>query len=222
MNRVLTIAVHPDDETLGCGGSLLKHKSNGDAINWLIATTINESMEYSAERILKRKKEIELVSEAYGFEEVFQLNIQSTKVDEIAISQLIQMFSDVIIRVKPSVIYLPYFFDVHSDHRLISEATYSCTKSFRNNFIKKVLMMETLSETEFAPAINGHTFMPNYFVDITDFLIRKLEIMKIYEDEILEHPFPRSIENMKALATFRGAMANFKYGESFMLLKEFA
>ena len=81
-------------------------------------------------------------------------------------------------------------------------------------------MMETLSETEFAPSPKEDSFIPNMFVDITDFIERKIEIMKIYKSEIGACPFPRSERNVRALATFRGATAGCEYGESFMILKE--
>ena len=91
---------------------------------------------------------------------------------------------------------------------------------FRYPFIKKIYMMETLSETEFAPSTKEDSFVPNVFVDISDFMDRKIEIMKLFESEIKEHPFPRSEENIKALAIFRGASCGCRYAESFMLLKE--
>jgi len=80
--------------------------------------------------------------------------------------------------------------------------------------------METLSETEFAPSLKENSFVPNVFVDIRQFLEKKIQIMKVFKSEIKEHPFPRSVENIKALAIFRGATAGLKYAESFMLLKE--
>jgi LmbE family N-acetylglucosaminyl deacetylase len=81
-------------------------------------------------------------------------------------------------------------------------------------------MMETLSETEFAPSTKEDSFIPNVFVDISDFMERKIEIMNIFTTEIATHPFPRSERNIKALATFRGATAGCNYAESFVLLKE--
>ncbi|MDY6845300.1 MAG: PIG-L family deacetylase, partial [Thermodesulfobacteriota bacterium] len=67
---------------------------------------------------------------------------------------------------------------------------------------------------------SNNNFTPNMFVDITDFIDRKIEIMKIYKNELCEHPFPRSGRNIRALATFRGAAAGYEYAESFMILKE--
>lgn len=216
MNKILVIAVHPDDETLGCGGTLLKHKSEGDEIHWMIGTeTTTDSEFYKI-----REKEITEVTKLYQFDSVHSLKLKTMQVDEYTMSELIGKISKVMNEVKPNIIYLPFKGDVHSDHRHIFEAAYSCTKSFRYPFIKKIYMIETLSETEFAPSTKEDSFIPNIFVDITDFMDKKLEIMKIFESEITEHPFPRSIRNLKALATLRGATAGCEYAESFMLLKE--
>ena len=215
-NKVLIIAVHPDDETLGCGGTLLKHKANGDEIHWLICTTIDKEHNYYK----KREKEIEEVSRFYNFNSVHNLRLKTMQVDNYSISELIGKISKVINEVNPNIIYLPFKGDVHSDHRKIFEASYSCTKSFRYPFVKKIYMIETLSETEFAPSTKEDSFIPNVFVDITNFFEKKIEIIKIFESEISEHPFPRSERNLRALATLRGATSGCEYAESFVLLKE--
>ena len=215
-SKVLVVAVHPDDETLGCGGTLLKHKANEDEIHWLICTTIDENNDYYG----KREKEIEKVSKLYNFDSIHNLRLKTMQVDEYSISELISKVSKIINEIKPNIIYLPFKGDVHSDHRKIFEASYSCTKSFRYPFIKKIYMMETLSETEFSPSTKEDSFIPNVFVDISEFFERKIEIMKIFESEIFEHPFPRSEKNLEALSTLRGATCGCNYAESFVLLKE--
>ena len=216
MDKVLIVAVHPDDETLGCGGTLLKHKSNGDEIHWLIGT----ESEVGSTFHITREKEISEVTKLYNFTRVHNLKLKTMQVDEYSMSELIGKISTVINEVKPNIIYLPFKGDVHSDHRKMFEAAYACTKSFRYPFVKKIYMIETLSETEFAPSTKEDSFIPNVFVDITDFMEKKLNIMKVFESEIAEHPFPRSIRNLKALGTLRGATAGCEYAESFVLLKE--
>ena len=81
-------------------------------------------------------------------------------------------------------------------------------------------MVETLSETEFAPSTKEDSFIPNVFVDISNFMDKKLEIMNVFKSEMGEHPFPRSERNLLALGTLRGATAGCEYAESFVLLKE--
>ena len=219
-NKVLAIAVHPDDETLGCGGALLKHKANGDEIHWLIATDIKESEGYDIPAIKQRNKEIKKVENLYGFTSVNKLDLSTTKVDAYSMSVLVSKISSVIDRIKPDTIYLPFKGDVHSDHKYIFDAAYSCTKTFRYPFIKKIYMMETLSETEFAPSTKEDSFVPNVFIDISNNMDKKIEIMKVFESEMGEHPFPRSERNIRALGTLRGATCGCDYAESFMLLKE--
>ena len=216
MNKVLIIAVHPDDETLGCGGTLLKHKANKDEIHWLICTETNQKANFYK----IRKKEIEEVNYIYKFNSITNLKLKTMRIDEYSMSSLISKISKVINKIKPNIIYLPFKNDVHSDHRKIFEASYSCTKSFRYPFIKKIYMIETLSETEFAPSTKEDSFIPNVFVDISSFMNNKIKIMKIFKTEMGIHPFPRSEKNIKALATLRGATAGCKYAESFILLKE--
>lgn len=219
MSKVLVLAVHPDDETIGCGGTLLRHKAEGDEIYWLIATNLSEESGFAKEKIRKREKEIDKIAGIYGFNGIYKLGIPTKKVDTFPKDELISKISKVLNEVKPSIIYLPFINDVHSDHRIISELTFSCTKTFRCPFVKKVLMMETISETEFAPSLKEMVFVPNHFVDISGFLDKKLEFIKVFKSEIDESPFPRNAENIRALALFRGSMAGCRYAESFMIVK---
>ena len=142
------------------------------------------------------------------------------RVGEYSMSDLIGKISKIINEVKPNIIYLPFKGDVHSDHRYIFDATYSCTKTFRYPFIKKIYMVETLSETEFAPSTKENSFIPNIFIDISEYMDKKLEIIRVYESELGFHSFPRSKRTIKALGAFRGASAECEYAEAFMLLKE--
>ena len=215
-NRILVVAVHPDDETLGCGGTLLKHKFNNDKIHWLICTNIKKNHKYYQ----NRQKEISKVSKLYNFDSVHNLQLETTKIDQYSISEIIEKISKVINKVKPNIIYLPFKEDVHTDHKKIFEASYSCTKTFRYPFVKKIYMMETLSETEFAPSIKKDSFVPNTFVDINNYIDKKILIMKVYKNEVSKHPFPRSVKSIKALANFRGSTSGCNFAESFILLKE--
>ncbi|MDO8804532.1 MAG: PIG-L deacetylase family protein [Elusimicrobiota bacterium] len=222
MNKVLVIAVHPDDETLGCGGTLLKHLKTGDETHWLIATCMKKGKGFTAAEVSKRAGEIGKVRGLYGFKGVHQLGISTTTADTLPMSAIVSGLSSVIKKVRPDIVYLPFMCDPHSDHRILFQAACSCIKSFRYPFIRKALMMETLSETEFSPAVQNMAFVPNYFTDITPFFRKKLEIMRIYRSELSSHPFPRSERNIEALATLRGASSNCEYAEAFMLLKEIA
>lgn len=219
MKNVIVISAHPDDETLGVGGTILKHIANGDNVYWLIVTNVFENQGFSKERVESRKLEISKVEKMFGFKETFFLNYPTMTLSSSSLIKMVPDISSIFSEVKPEVIYTLNRSDAHSDHRVIFDAVMACTKSFRYPFIKQILMYECISETEFAPALAEKAFLPNYFVDITDYLDKKNEIMKVFESEIAEHPFPRSLENIKALAHFRGASVGVKYAEAFQLLK---
>ena len=220
MNKVLVLAVHPDDETLGCGGTLLKHKALGEEIYWLIITAMTTDDGFETSQIKRRNKEIRTITAMYDFDGVEQLGFPTRKLDQIPFQHLVEKISGSVQIIRPNIVYLPFKGDVHSDHRIAFEAAYSCMKNFRAPFIKKMLMMETVSETEFAPAVYASAFVPNYFVDISAYIERKIKIILKYSGETGKFPSPRSPENIKALAMFRGATAGCKFAESFMLLKE--
>ncbi len=217
--KVLIVSAHPDDEAIGAGGTLLKHKKNGDELTWLIVTNVFTTHGFSEERVRSRQEEINVVANRFGFTTVVKLGYPTMTLSGESLLTMIPAIAKVFMEAKPEVIYVMNRSDVHSDHRIVFDAVMACTKSFRYPFIKKVLMYECLSETEFAPALAENVFMPNYFVDISEYMDKKLEILKVYESEIAAHPFPRSLENVKALAHFRGATAGVVYAEAFQLLK---
>lgn len=218
MNKVLVIAVHPDDETLGCGGTLLRHKAEGDEIYWLIVTTNDKK--YSAERNAHRDEMVRRASELYGFDGVFEAGFPTTCLDTLDVNSLVEQINNVYNLVKPNIIYMNFINDVHSDHKAAFDAAYTCTRSFRKPYIREIYMIEALSETEFAPAISASSFCPNVYVDITDYIEKKLEIMSIYDTEMMEEPLPRSLSSIKALARVRGSRAGVMYAEAFQLLYE--
>ena len=218
MNRILVVAPHPDDETLGCAGTLLKHKKRGDELHWLIYTDMAASDQYSEAAILQRTAEINQVAARYEFKTLSQLHFAPAQLDHIAKSDLVSQASRVIQNIQPQVIYLPFRNDVHSDHEVVFDSCVAATKQFRLPCIKELLAYETLSETEFSLKPDG-VFKPNVFVDISDYLTAKLDIMSIYESESGDFPFPRSAEAIKALAKYRGVQANLTAAEAFMLLK---
>lgn len=217
--KSIYISAHPDDETLGCGGTILKEKSKGIKIAWLNLTNIFENQGFSKERVDLRNCEIERVRKLYNFDEFYNLNIPTSTINSSNLSELINQISNIFNLYKPDTIYVTNRSDAHSDHRYLFEAVAACTKSFRYPFIKKILMYECISETEFAPQLIENIFIPNYFSNISDFINQKIEIMKVYESELGDVPFPRSIENIKALARFRGSSVGVEFAEAFQIIK---
>jgi LmbE family N-acetylglucosaminyl deacetylase len=127
--------------------------------------------------------------------------------------------SDAFQRFEPVEVLLPNRGDAHSDHRTVFDAAVACTKWFRYPTVRRVLAYETLSETDFGLS-PGDAFQPNYFVDITTHLEAKLAALQLYESEMHEFPFPRSVAALRALAAIRGAASGFVAAEAFQLLRE--
>lgn len=223
MSNIVVIAPHPDDETLGCGGTLLKHKKNGDKIFWIIVTGIGEGYSTLKEDILSREKEIKEINEVsklFNFDKVYKLNFPTTELDTIPIKDIIKEIAHCINDCQGEVIYIPNYSDIHTDHKIVASSSISCTKWFRFPTVKKVLVYETLSETDFAINNSLINFNPNVFIDITDFIDKKIEILNKYKDEVKEMPFPRSSEAIRALSICRGVASGFNNAEAFMLLRE--
>jgi LmbE family N-acetylglucosaminyl deacetylase len=208
--NVLVISVHPDDETLGCGGSLLKMKADGDNICCVYVTNGNKNQE----------KVIGEVNSDYEFKKVINLNFAELDVDDISLNDLIPPIADAINEILPNIVFIPNRSDVHSDHRKVFKALIASTKTFRFPFIKKILMYEVISETDFAPSLPENVFQPNVFIDISDFFEKKMDIFKRFHSEIMDAPFTRSISTLEAHNRYRGSIINTNYAEAFVLLKE--
>ena len=219
MRTVLVIAPHPDDETIGCGGTLLKYKAVGCRVYWLLVTSISEAYGWSVEQVACRRQEIEAVKKLYGFDGLYELNFPTTRLDTIPAAELVGAVNGVIQEVQPDTVYLPNRSDVHSDHRVAFDAAWSSTKVFRCPFVERLLMYETLSETDFAPPIAEAAFVPNVFVDITDFYHGKEKALRVYASEMIEG-FSRSLPGIEKHHAVRGSRIGVSCAEAFMLLFE--
>ena len=219
--RILVIAPHPDDETLGCGGTLLKHKAAGDEIVWCIVTRGFEPL-VSSEFLENREKEIERVGAAYGCEEIIKLDHPTTRIDTLPQEQLIANFRDTIDSARPELVYLNHSGDVHSDHRAIFAAVMSAIKPFNTarHGVKRILSYEVPSSTDAAMTSLGRPFLPTVFSDISPYLEEKLRIFSFYPVEVQPFPQPRALDSLKALARVRGATIGVEYAEAFMLLRQ--
>ena len=220
--KTLIIAPHPDDELLGCGGTLRQRIAEGGTVAWLVMTEITEQAGFSARRVKQRRVEIERVREALKVEphHLYSLGFQTAELDQIPMSVLVKQISEVFIDFKPDEVFLPYPGDAHSDHRVAFDAGSACTKWFRYPSVKRVLVYETPSETDFGIDPRDTGYKPNIYIDISGQVEKKIELMKIYASEMGDFPFPRSEIALRALAQFRGAQAGFEAAEAFMLLRE--
>lgn len=218
MKNIVIVTPHPDDETLGCGGTILKYIEQGHKVFWLIITTAGDFV--SDEWKQKRMQEIKQVAKQYNFEKTFELNLEAATLDQVADSLLVGEISRVFLEIQPNIVYVPYPSDIHSDHKAVFEVTMACTKWFRYPSVEKVLAYETLSETDFTINPDANNFRPNVYVNIEKYLDKKIELMNIYESEVSAFPFPRSEKAIRSLAYVRGAASGYEAAEAFMLLKE--
>jgi LmbE family N-acetylglucosaminyl deacetylase len=217
---ILIVAPHADDETLGCGGVILRNIAAGSEVHWLIITGMKEEYGYTKEQVTTRNKEVACAAGSYKFTQVHEIGYKPAFLDTVAKGDIIGNVSKIVNAVRPEEVYTAYRNDAHSDHEVVFDAVMSATKSFRYPFIKRVLAYEVLSETDFAMKPEDGGFRPNVFVDISKYLEQKLNILEIFESEVGKFPFPRSRIALESLARVRGAQSSFLAAEAFMLLKE--
>ena len=219
--NVLAIAAHPDDETLGCGGTLLKHKSGHDEVFWIVASVSHEP-QWPRTLIEAKAVEVEHVAQAYGIRNVFRLGFPTTQLADVPRADLMDALRDAIAQIRPQVVYLVNEGDIHSDHAAVAGATMAVLRpSAMSTFgVTRVLAYETLSSTDAAPPSAGRLFAPTVFNDISGYVDRKIEIMSMYATEMQEGFAPRGVSAIRSLARLRGATIGVEYAEAFALLRE--
>lgn len=222
MTTTLVIAPHPDDETIGCGGTLSRRCAIGDEVHWLIVTDMTENTGFSADDMARRDTEIARVAEAYGFASTIRLRFPAAGIDGVPERALVEAISKAIRRTGAEEVFVPWGGDVHGDHRRVFSAAEAALKWFRQPIVRRMLAYETLSETEAAFDPARSPFRPTVYSDISETLERKIEVLSIYDGEMEAYPFPRSEEAVRALAVVRGMTAGFHAAEAFVLLREYA
>jgi len=219
--NVLAICAHPDDETLGCGGTLLRHRASGDSIHWAV-TTQAHAPQWPVEVIERKAAEVAAVASAYSMSSLSKLGLQTVRLDTTPLEEVIAGLRKVIEQIRPEIVYLPHYGDVHTDHHAVFQGTLSVLKAFymRSLGVRRVLSYETLSSTEAAAPQAYRAFVPNVYFDITPQIDRKIEIMSMFATEVQADPMPRGPSAIRALARFRGATVGVEYAEAFMLVRE--
>lgn len=217
--NILVIAPHPDDEVLGCGGTMAKHTSDGDEV-YLCVVTKTYPPDWPEGEIRKRRNEVLRANTILGIKKTYFLDLPTVKLDTIPQKELNEAIAQVVNKLQPEIVYIPHGGDVNSDHRLVFEAAMVATRPRPALAIRKVLCYEVLSETEWAAPFAENAFMPNVYVDISEVLETKLKAMSEYKSELKEFPHPRSLESISALAKIRGATVGVEAAEAFRLIRE--
>jgi LmbE family N-acetylglucosaminyl deacetylase len=217
-NRVLIIAPHPDDEILGAGGTIARFAEGGAQVTVLtVAAHMPPLYDESVHR--QTLDEARKAHAIVGVKDSIFLDIPAVFVRDQPTHELNQKISDVVQQTRPAIVLMP-FPDRHIDHRVIFDAAMVVTRPVGAGAeIGLVAAYETLSETHWnAPHIEPN-FTPNWVVDITGTLERKLEALACYQSQIMAFPGPRSVEAVRALAVFRGTQAGFAHGEGLQIIR---
>lgn len=217
-NNILVVVAHPDDEVLGIGGTIIKHVNDGDEVNILILGDGETSRDSGAD-IKKRELQARSVSQVMGVKNIFLEKYLDNQFDIIPLLTIIKKIESVLKEVKPSIIYTHYYNDLNIDHCLVAQAVITACRPNTSSGIKKILAFETPSSTEWQIKDQSHVFCPTEYNNITDFIDKKIDILKIYKDELADYPHPRSVEGIKILAQYRGLESGFKYAEAFQLIR---
>lgn len=207
--NVLVIASHMDDEIIGCGGTIAKHISNGDEVYVLYIAT-KQSIRFDKNILEIRKSHVQKVSKALNIKKIFFADLPLIMLDNIPQLDVVTSIERVLYEVKPEIVYCHYNNDINSDHRVVFESTAVWCRPSKTPFIKKVYLYEI-----FGSSVN---FLPNYYVDISNYIDKKLSALSLYTTEI--HAQTRSIETLRTQARYRGSEINVDYAEAFYLYKE--
>ena len=216
MKTVLVIAPHPDDETLGAGGYLHRLRAEGAQIHWVILTDASVEYGWPAPFVENRQKEIRKVITSFGVAKLHNFALRPAGLDTYPRREIIERLSSVFRDVASQIIISPWKGDPHSDHKIAFECAVAASKPFRLPSLRMLLAMEIPSETNFH---SEDAFEPNYWVDISDYLEAKIDTLRVYASEMDEHPFPRSEQSIRALATLRGAQASVVAAEAFRVVR---
>lgn len=219
MKKVLVIAPHPDDEVLGCGGTIRKYSKEKAEVYVLIVTKGSPRL-YEQTRIVNIRKEALDAHEILGVKETRFLDFPAPDLDITSQADISMSISEVIRQWDIQVLFLPHRGDIHHDHRIVFQAGLVAARPNAHCPVKTIYSYETLSETEWAAPFASEVFIPNYFVDISGEMEDKLLAMSMYASQLREFPSSRSLKTIEALATFRGSTAGFERGEAFMLIRQ--
>jgi LmbE family N-acetylglucosaminyl deacetylase len=216
--RILVVSPHPDDETLGVGGTIAKYSREGHDV-YVLTISGHLPPLYKREDYEVTLKEAKDAFKILGVVKSEFLELPATMIANVPIHKLNDNIMKILNDFDPQIVLCPYP-DRHIDHRLVFDSVMVATRPVgagRN--IEILAAYETLSETHWnAPHIEAN-FTPNWVVDITDSIDKKLQALKCYKSQISDFPGPRSIEAVEALAKFRGTQAGFSYGEGMHIIR---
>lgn len=214
-NKILVIAAHPDDELLGCGGTLVKHVLSGDEVRAIIACE-GESVRYSNRNDIAQSEDSKAAAKIIGISKLYNLGFADQKLDTQAVLTIAQALESVIDDYRPNIIYCQFGGDVNQDHKALFEAANIATRPTRE-FIKVIYAFDTASSTEWG---YPRKFLPDTWIDISAELDTKIKALACYKSEMREYPHPRSLEAIKIKAQAWGVQVCASAAEVFMTIRK--
>ncbi|QOZ52007.1 PIG-L deacetylase family protein [Bradyrhizobium sp. CCBAU 53338] len=221
---ILVCAAHPDDEILGCGGTMARHVDRGDSVHVVFVADGIESrkaMNAERERLLTERREAAFkAANIIGCERPHFFDYPDQRLDTISLLDITQSIETLLAALQPDLVYTHHGDDLNADHRLVSEATMTAVRPMPGQKVVAVYGFETLSSTEWVFQSRGNAFRPNHFVGVASTLVRKLDALRAYDAEMRDFPHPRSYEAVAALTKLRGATVGLAAAEAFTVLRE--
>ncbi len=203
--NVLVVAPHPDDEVLGCGGTIARHVAEGDTVDVVIVTRGDDR--YDQQWIERSRDEARAAHRFLGVTRSSFLDYPSPTLDKVPASLIAERIGRT---GRWDIAYIPHSGDVHQEHRIVHQA---CLVAFRPPG-PDIYAYETLSSTEW-----GTGFTPDHFVVISTTLGRKVSAMSCYQTQLQDAPSPRSLEGIRVLARMRGLSVQRHHAEAFVTVR---
>jgi len=221
-NKILIIAAHPDDEILGCGGTVARLIKEGHEAYTLILGEGITSRDRDRNRDKREQELKELKAQIYksnniiGIKEVFIYDFPDNRFDTVPLIDIVKVIEEIKDKIKPHTIFTHYREDLNIDHRITYNAVLTATRPLLNETVKQIYSFEVISSTEWNYPLS---FSPDVFFDITDTIDLKLKAMNEYKSELREFPHPRSLEGITLNAKFWGMKSGLKYSEAFKCIR---
>ena len=213
--KILIVAAHPDDEVLGCGGTISKLKEQ-NSIEAIFMTNGVSSRQANIKKIERRRRAYVNLFKFLSLPEPKNFGFPDNKMDSVPLLKIVKKIEKKINEFQPNIIITHYENCLNIDHRITFEAVITACRPLKGSSIKKILSFEIPSSTEWA-LFKGKNFQPNYFIDISKHLEKKIEMIKFYKDELRQYPHSRSVKSIKSFASFRGVSCGVNYAEAFYL-----
>lgn len=217
---ILIVAAHPDDEVLGCFGTVAKLIKQGYTAYTLILsggkTSRGRVEQWELDNL---KEEMYRANKLIGIKEVYQADFPDNAFDSVPLLSIVKKIEEIKNKVKPEIVFTHHFGDMNVDHQLTYKAVLTATRPIKGDIIEAIYAMEIPSSTEWNSYSKESVFVPNIFFDITDTIEDKVNALNIYQSELREYPHPRSLRHIKELAKVNGTKVGLEYSENFMLVR---